>query len=202
MPQDEPVSSVTSTQPESGEESHQEQDKGRLHFLIPNLTSHSILSSCLFSFLPPALKTFFLPSCWTSLPASLLPSAHIDPKLKCFLCFFILWHVFNDASLATLQTRCLFQVLFRFILPSVIFYAFPSTPSLPSFVHFRNTRKKSWFLCTDPVPAGEPQAAAYWQPTNGSQMARAEAWKPFSSLAISEKAWKKGETEAVSAYAG
>lgn len=61
--QDEPVSSVNSTQLETGEESHQqqqEQEKGRLHFLIPNLTCLSILSSCLFSpscTSPPQLKS-------------------------------------------------------------------------------------------------------------------------------------------------
>lgn len=45
-PQDEPVSSVNSMQLEAGEESqhHLQQEKGRLHFLIPNLTC-----CCLFS---------------------------------------------------------------------------------------------------------------------------------------------------------
>ncbi|XP_053473323.1 rho guanine nucleotide exchange factor 40 isoform X2 [Ictalurus furcatus] len=48
MPQDEPVSSVTSTQPESGEESHQEQDKGSVCADDP--------SPCLVSATPPLGK--------------------------------------------------------------------------------------------------------------------------------------------------
>lgn len=46
--QDEPASSVNNTQLETGDESHQQQqeEKGRLHFLIPDLTCHFIWSRC------------------------------------------------------------------------------------------------------------------------------------------------------------